>query len=207
MNNMKFGKTTVFAAVFAPLAAFAAELTLFDSAKDSAVVESGAVVAKTPEGLVVSYSEKPEPLGGVAIDGNWDLSKYSALKFEIENLGKGDIPLIIVAQNAKPDWGKRTGFQQIYLPLSSGKTLEMPLASLFRGEVYDTVKDFRKMRGNPFSMFTNNVDVSKIERVRVYVRYPKSSDKWRLKKITAEDSSTYKAPAWSHAEGKIFPRS
>lgn len=61
------------------------------------------------------------------------------------------------------------------------------------------------MRGNPFSMFTNNVDVSKIERVRVYVRYPKSSDKWRLKKITAEDSSTYKAPAWSHAEGKIFP--
>ena len=125
---MKFGKTTVFAAVFAPLAAFAAELTLFDSAKDSAVVESGAVVAKTPEGLVVSYSEKPEPLGGVAIDGNWDLSKYSALKFEIENLGKGDIPLIIVAQNAKPDWGKRTGFQQIYLPLSSGKTLEMPLA-------------------------------------------------------------------------------
>lgn len=109
MNNMKFGKTTVFAAVFAPLAAFAAELTLFDSAKDSAVVESGAVVAKTPEGLVVSYSEKPEPLGGVAIDGNWDLSKYSALKFEIENLGKGDIPLIIVAQNAKPDWGKRHG--------------------------------------------------------------------------------------------------
>ena len=206
MNNMKFGKTTVFAAVFAPLAAFAAELTLFDSAKDSAVVESGAVVAKTPEGLVVSYSEKPEPLGGVAIDGNWDLSKYSALKFEIENLGKGDIPLIIVAQNAKPDWGKRTGFQQIYLPLSSGKTLEMPLASLFRGEVYDTVKDFRKMRGNPFSMFTNNVDVSKIERVRVYVRYPKSSDKWRLKKITAEDSSTYKAPAWfGMPKEKFFP--
>lgn len=200
---------SIVAASLCPFVLNAADVVLFDASKDaSGVVAEGGAKFKVSNGAVeVSYDDCKKENGGIAVNGNWDMSKFSALKFDIEKTSADkSIPVRIVLQNKNPDWGKKTGYHQRGFSLANRNPLVLDLGNAFKGEVFDIVKDTRKMHGNPFTMYNLNVDYADISKIRVYVRFPKEGMKWRLKSIVATETDSSSMPAWfSMPKERFFP--
>lgn len=197
----------VLAVLLPSFALNAADTVLFDASKNSGVAaaEGGAVLKKTADSVEVVRGGKANA-GGVAIGGDFDLSKVSAVRFYIESASKQPLPLRIVFQTDNPLWSEGKGFQSgTYVADGKNPVVVLVDADL-GGEVYDLVNDPKKMRGNPFTMVSHKVDFSKIKKIRVYMSNPTIPADFAVKKIVAVSEIDVVRPAWfKYTKEQFFP--
>ncbi len=201
----------------ATLFASAAEVVLFDAAKDfdKVLAIGNSKIKKLSDKVEVSYDKNSTANSGISIPLKKDFSNFKRLDFYFEGNFKGNSnPFVsIILENESPSYSPQKGYSIVRETIPIGESVKSYNLQTKTNDSYKEVADNRKMRGNPFSLFgfdlanpIINFDVKNVARIRIYQRTPIIGKTWALKKIVADDSSQIPMPKWfSMSKDEFFP--
>lgn len=194
---IKFSALTFVCACLAASTLSAADVQIFDSAKNIGK-PLGKSITKDADAIVVGGQ-------GVEFDGLWDLSKNLDIKFDVENTSKDAwLTLKLEIYDAQ---AKTTDFQQVntfsLAPLQRNTfTLKHPRPA--KSEVVEKIKG---MRASPFGGGDRMIlpkDYAKIVKVKIFRHWATSPAAFKLRNITAVEHDPSDVPAWFNMSEKDF---
>jgi len=195
-----------FIAAVSAAAAARADMVYFDAARDfSKVSGEGASFELAGGGVKVSYGKKPRANAGIAITIPANVENFAQVSFDIDS--PDGASLAAVLQNPVCDFDKQSGYAVFNIHTGADPVLDFDIAPMCDPEVYDIVKDSKKMRGNPFGIGNRSAfDRSKLAKLRIYMRAPAEGKTWTLRKVRFIDKANAKTPAYfSFGKSRFFP--
>ncbi|MGX5687648.1 hypothetical protein [Arcticibacter tournemirensis] len=199
-----------------PLVIFANRLTqdeggivLFDANTTpiSEIVKKGGSILKDGQNSLYVKTVIDPSASGIALKGNWNLSKCNRLVIEIENYNKlGWLPVTVSLENTGASLSKRKGIfvERIYVPAGQTKqfTIELPV----KVPHPEVAAQFSGMRTDPFGLWglISDIDLEKVTGISLYVNKPTSEWEWGLKKVTAGLGAPKPLPQWMFLSSDQF---
>lgn len=187
------------------------EITLFNANTTplSQIIKKGGSILKNEQNNLYVKTIIDPSASGIALKGNWNLSKCNRLVIEIENYSKlGWLPVTVSLENTDANLNKRKGIfvERIYVPAGQTKqfTIELPV----KVPHPEVAAQFSGMRTDPFGLWglISNIDLEKVTGISLYVNKPASEWEWGLKKIAAEAGSPKPLPEWMFiSSDQFFP--
>ena len=192
----------------------AKEVVLFDAATASPesfkAYNGGQVELKG--GMLEIAAKGKGGFPGVYIDGKWDLSKCNRLKLEMmDGDTTGSLPVVVRLDNpdANPGWGQSVFRDRVNVDSKKLNTypVTLPSASPDVWEIHHRLTGVgrSKRKGLVPIMTTfmdlgeiNDIDLTNVTGVSLYLERPKTARRWKVKRIVADmdPGLSVEAPDW-----------
>ena len=188
--------------LFSTAVACAADLKIY-SAKEKINSPSGKTVKALEDGAEASG------VGYVDFNGNWDLSKNLDFEIDAENLSKTD--RVDVRVRLFDDTNRNTGdaIPSFAFSLKPGESAKRVIS--YPGPIQNkaVAEKMKLMRADPFQHGDRSTfpsDYAKIKTVSVCPAWTNTAPHFKIRSITAKDTSAKKLPKWySMSEKEFFP--